>query len=100
MDSGMGNTSGAGWVVRKQADRGLFYQNFTLVLLESKTCIGWHWFKYMDNDPSNTKTDASNRDSNKGILNARYEPYTPLLEAMRELNTRIHPLIQQFDSAK
>jgi hypothetical protein len=54
----------------------------------------------MDNDPSNTKTDASNRDSNKGILNARYEPYTPLLGAMRELNTRIHPLIRQFDSAK
>ena len=45
-------------------------------------------------------SDASNRDSNKGILNARYEPYTPLLEAMRELNTRIHPLIRQLDSAK
>ncbi|MBE2287219.1 MAG: hypothetical protein IAE77_27440 [Prosthecobacter sp.] len=100
MDSGMGNTSGAGWVVRTQADRGWFYQNFTLALLESKTCIGWHWFKYMDNDPSNTKTDASNRDSNKGILNARYEPYAPLLEAMRELNSRIHPLIRQFDAEK
>lgn len=100
MDSGMANTSGAGWVVRTQADRGLFYQNFTLALLESKTCVGWHWFKYMDNDPANTKTDASSRDSNKGILNNRYEPYAPLLDAMRELNTRIHPLIQQFDSVK
>ncbi len=98
MDSGMANTSGAGWVVKTQADRGAFYQNFTLGLLESKTCVGWHWFKYMDNDPANTKTDASNRDSNKGILNARYEPYTPLLDAMRELNSRIHPLIQFFDS--
>jgi len=100
MDSGMGNTSGAGWVVKTQADRGAFYQNFALALLESKTCVGWHWFKYMDNDPTNTKTDASNRDSNKGILNARYEPYTPLLDAMRELNSRVYPLIEHFDSAK
>jgi hypothetical protein len=98
MDSGLGNTTGAGWVVKTQAERGQFYENFTLGLLESKVCVGWHWFKYMDNDPANTKTDASNRDSNKGILNARYEPYTPLLDAMRELNSRIHPLIQSFDS--
>lgn len=100
MDSGMANTSGAGWVVRTQADRGAFYQNFALALLESQTCVGWHWFKYMDNDPANTNTDASNRDSNKGILNNRYEPYSPLLDAMRELNTRIHPLIWQFDAVK
>ena len=100
MDSGMANTSGAGWVVRTQADRGLFYQNFTLALMESKTCVGWHWFKYMDNDPANPKTDASNRDSNKGILNNRYEPYTPLLEAMRDLNICIYPLIQYFDTVK
>ncbi len=98
MDSGMANTSGAGWVVRTQADRGLFYQNFTLALLESKTCVGWHWFKYLDNDPANTQTDASNRDSNKGILNYRYEPYASLLNAMRELNIHIYPLIQQLDA--
>jgi hypothetical protein len=54
----------------------------------------------MDNDPTNTKTDASNRDSNKGILSARYVPYTPLLDAMRELNSRIHPLIQSLDAVK
>jgi hypothetical protein len=99
MDSGMANTSGAGWVVKTQADRGAFYQNFALALLESKTCVGWHWFKYMDNDPSNTKTDASNRDSNKGILDARYNPYPPLHEAMFELNQRLYPLIHHLDTA-
>lgn len=36
MDSGMDNTSGAGWVVRTQAERGAFYQSFTLALLKSK----------------------------------------------------------------
>jgi hypothetical protein len=53
----------------------------------------------MDNDPADTQTDASNKDSNKGILNVRYEPYAPLLHAMRELNARIHPLIQLFDAS-
>lgn len=99
-DSGMANKSGAGWLVRTQADRGAFYQNFTLALLESKTCVGWHWFKYMDNDPSNPRTDPSNKDSNKGIFNVRYEPYQPLVDAMTELNFRVYPLTLHFDSAR
>ncbi|MCX6855635.1 MAG: hypothetical protein NTV80_12115 [Verrucomicrobia bacterium] len=99
-DSGMGNTTGAGWLVKTQEERGAFYQNFTLALLESKTCIGWHWFKYMDNDPADPKTDPSNKDSNKGMYNANYEPYQPLLDAMKELNIRAYPLIKHFDSKK
>jgi hypothetical protein len=100
MDSGMANASGAGWVVKTQADRGAFYQNFALALLESGTCLGWHWFKYMDNDPSNTKTDASNRDSNKGILNSRYEPYAPLLDAMAEFNRRLYPIVLRLEATQ
>ena len=96
----MANKSGAGWLVRTQADRGAFYQNFTLALLESKTCVGWHWFKYMDNDPANPNTDPSNKDSNKGIFNVRYEPYQPLVDAMIELNFRIYPLTKYFDSKR
>lgn len=99
-DSGMGNTTGAGWLVKTQAERGAFYHNFTLALLESKSCVGWSWFKYMDNDPSDPKTDPSNKDSNKGMFNAHYEPYLPLLDAMKELNTRVYSLIQHFDSSK
>ena len=95
-DSGMGNTGGAGWIVKTQADRGAFYQNFTLGLLRSKTCVGWQWFKYIDNDPANTKADPSNRDSNKGILNDRYEPYPPLIEAMKALNERAYTLEDYF----
>ena len=98
VDSGLPNTSGAGWLVKTQADRGAFYQNFALALLESKTCVGWHWFKYRDNDPTDRRAEASNRDSNKGIVNLRDEPYRPLLEAMRALNTRVFPLIEHFDA--
>lgn len=99
-DSGMANTTGAGWLVRTQADRGAFYQNFTLALLRSKTCVGWHWFKYMDNDPADPKTDPSNKDSNKGMFSATYAPYQPLLDAMRELNIWVYSLIDHFDAKK
>jgi len=98
MDSGMPNTTGAGWIVRTQNDRGLFYQNFALSLLESRMCVGWHWFKYMDNDPDDTTTDPSNRDSNKGIVSFRYEPYTPLLDQMKRLNQRVYRLVEHLDS--
>ena len=97
MDSGLSNTGGAGWVVKTQRDRGRFYENFTLGLLESKVCVGWDWFKYMDNDPAATGADPSNRDSNKGILSNRYEPYDPLLEAMKEINERAYSLVAYFD---
>ncbi|MBX7207306.1 MAG: hypothetical protein K1X78_03250 [Verrucomicrobiaceae bacterium] len=96
-DSGMANTTGAGWLVHTQAERGAFYQNFALALMESKTCVGWHWFKYMDNDPADPKTDPSNKDSNKGMFSATYEPYQPLLDAMRELNTRVYSIIDDFN---
>jgi hypothetical protein len=60
-DSGLPNNTGAGWLVRTQEQRGYFYQNFTIELLKNKNCVGWHWFKYMDNDPMDLKTDESNR---------------------------------------
>lgn len=98
VDSGLGNTGGAGWLVKTQRDRGLFYQNFTLGLLESGHCVGWHWFRYSDNDPDDRKTDPSNRDSNKGIVTNRYLPYQPLLDSMKELNRRSYGIIEHFDS--
>ncbi len=96
MDSGLANTTGSGWVVKTQKDRGLFYQNFVLALLESKACVGWHWFKYIDNDPNATNADPSNLDSNKGIVNGRYVPYQPLLDAMKQLNQRAYSLVDYF----
>jgi hypothetical protein len=95
-DSGLGNTSGAGWVVKTQQDRGYAYQNYTLALLENKYCVGWHWFKYMDNDPT-TPGDPSNIDGNKGLAKIDYEPYEPMIEKMKEVNLRAYNLIDYFD---
>jgi hypothetical protein len=97
VDSGLGNTGGAGWLVKTQCERGEFYENFTLGLLQSKVCVGWQWFKYMDNDPADKASDPSNRDSNKGLLNNRYEPYQPLVDSMKRINQRAYSLINYFD---
>lgn len=86
MDSGMDNISGAGWLVKTQKERGIHYQNFCLRLLTSPNCVGWHWFRYQDNDPGDVTADPSNRDANKGLVNTQYQLYVPLGESMQELN--------------
>ena len=96
-DSGLPNTTGAGWVVPTQADRGRFYQHYVLGLLESRNCVGWHWFKYQDNDPEQENAESSNIDSNKGIVNIRYEPYEEFVKWMREINREVYPLTRFFD---
>ena len=96
-DSGLPNTSGAGWLVKTQKDRAKFYHNFILGLMENKNCIGWHWFKYRDNNPDDLTTEPSNRDSNKGVVTTQYKPYTELLEEMKKLNDNVYPLIDYFD---
>ena len=96
-DMGFPNQSGSGWIVPAQADRALFYQNFTLGLLESKCCVGWNWFKYQDNDPEDPSADITNRDSNKGIVTIGYEPYKPALDGIEELNRQVYAVIQHFD---
>ncbi|MEM1011552.1 MAG: hypothetical protein AAGI46_04950 [Planctomycetota bacterium] len=99
-DTGMSNTTGAGWTVPTQADRGAFYGHFVLSLIESGACVGWHWFKYLDNDVTDTNAEPSNRNSNKGVVSATYEPYDQLLSAMKSVNHRVYGLAQHFDRAR
>jgi hypothetical protein len=96
-DSGMENKTGAGWLVKTQADRGIHYQNFCMELLKAPNCVGWHWFRYQDNDPTDLSADKSNRDSNKGLVSYQYKPYLTLLEKMKTLNLNKYELIKYFD---
>lgn len=98
-DSGMPNHTGAGWLVHTQDDRGLFYENFVLALLASRACVGWQWFKYQDNDPDDPHAEASNRDSNKGIVDRFYKPYGSLLARMHDLNRKMYGVSDVIDSA-
>ncbi|MFC7000021.1 agarase [Rufibacter roseus] len=99
-DSGLPNKTGAGWMVKTQEDRGLFYQNFTLSLLESKNCVGWHWFQYQDNDPTKEGAEPSNIDANKGIVDNYYNVYAPLAEKMKEINRNKYQLADYFIKKK
>lgn len=97
MDSGLNNTTGAGFTVQTQQERGYAYQHFVLGLLESGNCVGWHWFRYQDNDPTGKGADPSNLDSNKGLVDNNYVPYKPLADAMKELNINSYRLADWFD---
>jgi beta-glucanase (GH16 family) len=100
MDAGLANTTGAGFTVRTQKDKALAYQHFTLALLESKGCVGWHYFKYQDNDPTAKGVDPSNIDSNKGIVNNEYSYYKELMTGMMELHLNRYALVDYFDRKK
>lgn len=97
---GLTNESGAGWIVATQEDRGNFYQNYTLGLIESGTCIGFQWYKYQDNDPDALTTDVSNLNSNKGIFDRDFNEYTALTDKMKELNWNVFALADYFDNKK
>ncbi len=92
MDSGLTNSSGAGYIVETQRDRGLFYHNISLSILKHRGCVGWHWFRYIDNNETDTAPDPTNANSNKGIVNINYQPYTALTDLMKLLNQRAYRL--------
>ena len=47
--------------------------------------------------PEDLTTDPSNRDSNKGLVTIRYEPYRELADGMREFNRQAYRLADFFD---
>ncbi len=93
-DSDLNNKSGAGLCVKNQAARAYAYQHFTLGLLEAKNCVGWHWFKYQDDDGS----DNSNEPANKGVYDNYYNIFPKLGKYMRDLNYNVYSLIEFFDA--
>lgn len=82
-DSGLGNVDGAGWIVPTQQDRANWYENWMLKLLRSKGSVGYHWFRYRDKD---------GQDSNKGLYNEAYEPYSVLAESFAKVSLPLYSL--------
>jgi hypothetical protein len=68
----------AGFLVKTQRGRGLFYTNHALSLLENRNCIGWHWFKY------GTQVDK------------KFQPFTDMTNAMKRLNENVYQLAGYF----
>lgn len=93
LDSDLANTSGAGFLVKTQRDRAYAYQHFTLGLLEAPNCVGWHWFKYQDDDGS----DNSNKPANKGIYDNYYNIIPDMGKYAKDINIHVYDLIRFFD---
>lgn len=98
MDSGLENKSGAGFTVHTQKERGIAYQHFSLSLLASKSCVGWHYFRYQDNDPTDKKSDPSNTDANKGLVNNNYNYYQSFVSMLKEFNDNKYVLINFLET--
>ena len=79
--------SGAGWYVQSQTDRGYWYENTCLQLLESQCYIGWQYFRYMDDSGG----------SNKGIVSLDKKEYTDMTRKMRDLNEQVYALCDHYD---
>ncbi len=82
LESAGTQTDGAGFRVRTQRDRGLFYQNLVLGLLENPGCVGWHWFKYGGD------ADGSQR----GIVDRHFAAHQDMLNVMKRVNAQMYPL--------
>jgi hypothetical protein len=75
-------TTGAGFRVKSQRDRGLFYQNLALGMLGNPNCVGWHWFKY----------GGDGDDSSRGFVDRNFKPHGEMTELMRQLNANAYAL--------
>jgi len=94
-DTGFFNESGGGWLVEGQDQRGQYFENFVLALIQSKDVIGWSWFKYQDTDPEGDV--ASKEAVNQGIVDVNYDVYWPLLDRMEQINLSSYGLAAYFD---
>jgi hypothetical protein len=79
---------GAGWYVNGQNYRGYFYQNSCIEFLEDGNFIGWHYFKFQDDN-----------DSNKGMISHGNNgtEYYEMTQYMKQLNSQVYRLIDHFD---
>ena len=83
-NSGLENENGAGWVVPTQKERVQHFENFAMQMLGTPNCIGFHWFRFIDDEGSN-----------KGVYDAEYQPYQQLQDSMKNLSGGLYRLRSQ-----
>ncbi len=98
VDSGMPNTTGYGYTVKTQADRGAYYQQMIMSVLSSAHGVGAGWLQLADNDMSDPNPEPSNADSNKGLMTVHYpinygdNPYTAMTDRIRDMNRNLYSI--------
>ena len=96
-ETGLTNFSGVGYQATTQKERGYYYQNFVINMLESKAFIGWHWFRYVDNPGDDKFDEGADTNANKGLYTNFYTPWEELLSQMKMINNNIYALCDYFD---
>ncbi len=76
-DANVGSAN-AGFLVKTQRHRGLFYTHHALSLLEDRNCVGWHWFKYGTH------------------VNQSFEPHLDMTDLMKQVNEHVYRLAVHF----
>lgn len=74
----LGNQKNAGWNVETQTDRAIHFENYTLILIESKTCVGWTWYRFRDNDQTIYTDEVGNLYTAFDIVGAAPNAYVHL----------------------
>ena len=84
-------STGAGFYVHTQEERGAMYENITLDFLEWKNIVGWSWYRY------NHYSVGDDHKSACGILNDEgvYDPY--LSASMALVNKNVYSIIKFLD---
>ena len=83
-NSGLDNENGAGWVVPTQKERVQHFENFAMQMLGTPNCIGFQWFRFVDDEGSN-----------KGVYDSRFQPYQQLQDSMRNISGGLYRLRSQ-----
>ncbi|MBN1270583.1 MAG: hypothetical protein JXB04_13415 [Kiritimatiellae bacterium] len=87
--SGCANTTGADVAVPTQRDRAECFRRYTTAALEQPYIVGYDWFCYADQSPDG-RFDGEN--CNYGLVDIHDQPYTVLLDAIRDINGRAETL--------
>ncbi len=83
-----------GWYVKRQSERGQFYENFILSFLEWKNNVGWQFYRY--NHYWTNKGTVPR--SGCGIVDDDHRYYAELVEAFDNINNHVYGLIEFFDN--
>ena len=83
-NSGLENVNGAGWVVPTQKERVQHFENFAMEMLATPNCIGFHWFRFVDDEGSN-----------KGVYDSQFQPYQQLQDSMKNISGGLYRLRSQ-----
>ncbi len=84
--------------VKTQAERGKFYQNYCLRLLECPNVAGWYWFMYSEATPGDGNSSYMNDNTrNMGLYSNNLNLYTDFAEYVAELNKNVYTIIEHLD---